>query len=359
MRRSLTRTCGLLLAALALPVLAAAPATAAKGSSSSTAKLASTSLAGDGSTFQKGFNDVAIGYFKQQQKAVSISYQGVGSGQGRTDFANKVVDFAGTDAPYAAGTAPAAPFLYFPTVVAPITVSYNVSGLTGLKLSADTIAKIFEAQITTWDDAAIKADNPKAKLPNTTITVVHRSDGSGTTQNFTNFLVKASPTVWTLGTGSTVQWPASTQGASGNGGVAQLVKATDGSIGYVDFSDAVAGELTYASVKNSTGKYIKPTTTSASAALEGLTINADLTFDPINASGATAYPITSPTWIMVYTTQTDVKKGAALKAFLGFIYGTGTNQGQQLAATVDYAPLPKTVLAKAKAQLSKIVIPAT
>ncbi len=102
-----------------------------------------------------------------------------------------MVDFAGTDAPYAAGTAPADPFLYFPTVVAPITVSYNVSGLTGLKLSADTIAKIFQGTITTWDDAAIKADNPKAKLPSTSITVVHRSDGSGTTQNFTNFFVKA------------------------------------------------------------------------------------------------------------------------------------------------------------------------
>ena len=300
---------------------------------------------------------MAIGYFKQLQKPVSISYQATGSGQGRTDFANKVVDFAGTDAPYAAGTAPADPFLYFPTVVAPITVSYNVSGLTDLKLSADTIAKIFQGTITTWNDDAIKTDNPTAKLPSTTITVVHRSDGSGTTQNFTNFLVKASPGVWTLGTGSTVQWPASTQGASGNGGVAQLVKATDGAVGYVDFSDAVAGELTYASIKNSAGKYIKPTTASASLAAQGTTVNADLTYDPINASGAAAYPITSPTWIMVYTNQTDAKKGAAMKAFLTFILGTGANEGQGLAKTVDYAPLPKRLLAKAKAQLAQVVIP--
>ena len=270
-----------------------------------------------------------------------------------------MVDFAGTDAPYAAGAAPADPFLYFPTVVAPITVSYNVSGLAGLKLSADTIAKIFSAQITTWNADEIKKDNPTlTKLPSTAITVVHRSEGSGTTQNFTNFLVKAAPGTWTLGTGSTVQWPASTQGASGNGGVAQLVKSTDGAIGYVDFSDAVAGELTYASIKNASGKFIKPSTTSASAALLGLTLNPDLTYDPINASGAAAYPITSPTWIMVYASQTDAKKGAALKAFLGFIYGTGANEGQSLAKTVDYAPLPKTVLAKAKAQLSKIIVPA-
>ena len=119
-------------------------------------------------------------------------------------------------------------------------MSYNLSGVKGLKLSADTIAKIFQGKITTWDDAAIKADNPKAKLPSTTITVVHRSDSSGTTANFTNFLTKAAPSAWTLGTGSTVSWPSGTQGATGNSGVAKLVKSTDGAIGYVDFSDAQA-----------------------------------------------------------------------------------------------------------------------
>ena len=295
--------------------------------SSSSTKLASASLSGDGSTFQKGFNDVAIGYFKQQQKAVSISYQGVGSGQGRTDFSNKVVDFAGTDAPYAAGTAPADAFLYFPTVVAPITVSYNLEGVSKLKLSAghdrqDLLGA--DHQVGRRRDQGRQPEGQASRAP--TITVVHRSEGSGTTQNFTNFLVKAAPTVWTLGTGSTVQWPASTQAGTGNGGVAQLVKTTDGAIGYVDYSDAIAGELTFASIKNSTGKYVAPTTASASAALEGLTVNPDLTFDPINAAGAKAYPITSPTWIMVYANQTDAKKGAALKAFLTFVLGTGTDR---------------------------------
>ncbi|HXY93299.1 MAG TPA: phosphate ABC transporter substrate-binding protein PstS [Acidimicrobiia bacterium] len=360
MRRSLTRACAVVLAALALPVLAAGPVAAAKKpATTTTVKLQSTSLSGDGSTFQKGFNDVAIGYFKQLQKGVSISYQATGSGQGRTDFMNKVVDFAGTDAPYpASGPAPTDPFLYIPTVVAPITVSYNVSGVSGLKLSADTIAKIFQAQITTWNDPAIKADNPSAKLPSTKITVVHRSDGSGTTQNFTEFLVKAAPTTWTLGSASTVQWPASTQGASGNGGVAQLVSTTDGAVGYVDFSDAVAGNLTYAAIKNSSGKFITPSTKSAAVAVAGVTPNPDLTYDPINASGAAAYPITSPTWIMVYKTQGDAKKGAAIKAFLNFVLGTGTNQGQKLAATVDYAALPKTLLGKAKTAVNSIIVPA-
>jgi phosphate transport system substrate-binding protein len=295
--------------------------------------------------------------FKQAQKAVTVNYQSVGSGQGRTDFANQVTDFGGTDAPYK----PTDPqpkggaFLYFPTVVAPITVSYNVSGLKGLKLSADTIAKIFEGQITTWDDPAIATDNPKAKLPSTTITVVHRSDGSGTTANFTNFLVKAAPTTWTLGTGSTVSWPASTQGATGNPGVANLVKTTDGGIGYVDFSDAKASDLTFAAIKNSSGKFIVPNLVSAESAAGGATINADLTYDPINASGKAAYPITSPTWDMVYVNQSDAAKGAAIKAFLNYIYA----DGQKLASSVDYAPLPKKLLKLAKAQVNKIVVPAS
>ncbi|HEX5585812.1 MAG TPA: phosphate ABC transporter substrate-binding protein PstS [Acidimicrobiia bacterium] len=352
MRGSLVRRCGILLAALALPVLFIGTASAA----SSSAKLSSATLNGSGSSFQYGFNQVVIGGFKQQQKAVTINYQPTGSGAGRTDFLNKVTDFGGTDAPYkSTDPQPPAPFFYFPTVVAPITVSYNAPGVSNLNLSADTIAKIFQAQITTWDDAAIKAENPKAKLPSTTITVVHRSDSSGTTANFTNFLVKASPSVWTLGTGSTVSWPASTQGGAQNTGVANLVKNTDGAIGYVDFSDATASDLTFASIKNSTGKFIKPSIASASAAANGASINADLTYDPINSDGATAYPITSPTWIMVYQTQSDAAKGNAIKGFLNYIYG----DGQKLASSVDYAPLPKGLLKQAKAQVNKIVVPAT
>jgi phosphate transport system substrate-binding protein len=352
MLRSFARRGGIVLAALALPVLLIGNAATA---APKTNKLASATLNGDGSTFQLGFNQVVIGAFKPVQKAVTINYQGNGSGAGRTDFVNGVVDFAGTDAPYkATDPQPPKPFLYFPTVVAPITVSYNLSGVSKLGLSADTIAKIFQGQITTWNDAAIKADNPNAKLPSTKITVVHRSDSSGTTQNFTNFLVKAAPTTWTLGSSSTVSWPASTQGGTGNSGVAKLVKDTDGAIGYVDFSDANASQLTFASVKNSSGKFIAPTLVSAAAAASGATINADLTFDPINASGPAAYPITSPTWIIASTTQTDPAKGAALVGFLNYIY----NQGQKLASSVDYAPLPKGLLNKARTQVRSITVPA-
>ncbi len=267
MQRSLVRRWGLVLAALALPVLLVGTAASA---APKTNKLASATLNGDGSTFQLGFNQVVIGSFKPVQKAVTINYQGNGSGTGRTDFVNGVVDFAGTDAPYKA-TDPQPPktFLYFPTVVAPITVSYNVSGVSKLKLSADTIAKIFQGQVTTWNDAAIKTDNPTAKLPSTKITVVHRSDSSGTTANFTSFLNKAAVGTWTLGSGSTVSWPSGTQGATGNSGVAKLVKDTDGAVGYVDFSDANASGLTFAAVKNASGKFITPNLVSAAAAASG------------------------------------------------------------------------------------------
>jgi phosphate transport system substrate-binding protein len=353
MLRSFVRRGGIVLAALALPALFVG--NAAIASTPSQAKLASATINGDGSTFQLGFNQVTIGAFKQQQKAVTINYQGNGSGAGRTDFVNGVVDFAGTDAPYkSTDPQPKSPFFYFPTVVAPITVSYNLSGVK-LTLSPDTAAKIFSGAITSWDDAAIKADNPKAKLPSTSITVVHRSDSSGTTANFTSWLTKAAPTAWTLGSGSTVSWGSGTQGATGNSGVAKLVKDTDGAIGYVDFSDANASDLTYAAIKNSAGKAIAPSLKSASAAAEAATINPDLTFDPINAQGAAAYPITSPTWIIANQAQTDAAKGNAIKGWLTFIYG----DGQKLAPSVDYAPLPKALLAKAKAQVKKITVPAS
>jgi phosphate transport system substrate-binding protein len=351
MQRSFVRRCAIVLAALALPVLMIGTAASA---APKTNKLASATLNGDGSTFQLGFNQVVIGAFKPVQKAVTINYQGNGSGTGRTDFVNGVVQFAGTDAAFkSTDPQPPQPFLYFPTVVAPITVSYNLSDVPKLKLSPDTTAKIFAGTITTWDDAAIKTDNPSAKLPSTKITVVHRSDSSGTTANFTSWLTKAAPSDWTLGSGSTVSWGASTQGATGNSGVASLVKSTDGAVGYVDFSDANASDLTFASIKNSSGKFITPNLASAAAAAQGATVNPDLTYDPLNAPGAAAYPITSPTWIIVYTTQTDANKGAAIKAFLNFIYA----DGQKLAASVDYAPLPKALLKQAKAQVNKIVVP--
>ncbi len=351
---------------LLLPVLLVAlVAAAACGSSSSStksksststtagAKLAAATLNGSGSTFQAAYDQAAIAAFKETQPDVTINYGGGGSTKGKTDLQNGVVDFAGSDSlvkPEDVAKYKGA-FLYFPTVAAPITVVYNLSGVSKLQFSPDTLAQIFEAKITKWNDTAIKADNPGVTLPSTDITVVHRSDGSGTTSNFTKYLMAAAPSTWTLGAGDTVPWPASTQSGNGNPGVAQAVKTTDGAIGYVDFSDAKAAGLKLAAIKNKAGKYVAPSLAGASAAVAQTTVNPDLTYNPLNAAGATSYPIATPTWILVYKNQTDPAKAAALKAWLTSIYGAG----QPLASTVNFAALPGSLVAKAKAQLSQIV----
>lgn len=318
------------------------------------AKLAAATLSGSGSTFQQAYDETVISAFQSVQPAVTITYAGGGSGKGQTDLQAGLVQWAGSDSTVKPADLPLykGPIFYFPTVAAPITVSYNLSGVSKLQLSPDTLASIFEGKITKWNDAAIKTDNPSATLPGTSITVAHRSDGSGTTANFTKYLTKAAPTTWTLGTDKTVAWPSGQQAGNGNAGVAQIVKGTNGAIGYVDLSDAKASGLVFASIKNAAGKYVQPTLAGASAALQSATVNADLTYDPLNASGAQSYPITSPTYILVYATQSDTAVGNALKGFLDYIYGPG----QALAATVDFAKLPASLLSQAKAQVAKIKV---
>jgi phosphate transport system substrate-binding protein len=316
-------------------------------------KLSPATLNGSGSTFTAPYQEAVIEAFKEKNPDVTINYGAGGSGKGRQDFADQVVDYAGTDGLYKpedqAGIK-GGKYFYFPTVAAPITVSYNLKSVKKLQLSPDTIAKIFQGEIKTWDDAAIKADNPKAKLPSTTITVAHRSDGSGTTEQFTKYLAKAAPSVWTLGSGSTVNWPADTQGGNGNAGVGQIVDSTEGAIGYVDYSDAKALKLQFAKVKNKDGKYAAPSLKATSAAVDKAQVNDDLTYDPLDAAGAGVYPIAAPTWMLVYQSQSDPAKAAATKAFLNFIYG----DGQKIAPTVDYAALPKSMVDKAKAQVKQI-----
>jgi len=334
-------------------IAVAAPAIllAACGSSSG------TTLNGSGSTFQQTFDQTAIQAFENQNSGVTINYAGGGSGKGKTDLQTRTVDFAGTDSlvkdsdlsKYQGGA-----ILYFPTVAAPITVSYHLSGVDSLKLSASTIAKIFSGAVKKWDDPAIAADNRGVSLPATDITIVHRADASGTTSNFTKYLDSAAKSDWPLGTGDTVNWPAASQAGQGNSGVAQAVSKTDGAIGYVDFSDALAAKLKFASIKNAAGQYLAPTLAGASAAVASATVADDLTYSPLNEPGADAYPITSPTWIIVYEKQTDKKKGEALKNFLTFVL----NDGQKLAAGVNYAELPASLQQKAIAQLSKLQIPA-
>jgi phosphate transport system substrate-binding protein len=317
-------------------------------------ELAAATLNGSGSTFQQAYDETVISGFQSEQPAVTVTYAGGGSGKGQTDLQAGLVQWAGSDSTVKAEDVPKyqGDFLYFPTVGAPITLSYNLSGVDKLQLSADTIAGIFQGTIKTWDDAAVKADNPGVDLPSTAITVAHRSDGSGTTAGFTLYLTKAAPTTWTLGTDKTVAWPSGQQAGNGNPGVAQIVQGTNGAIGYVDYSDAKASNLTFAAIKNASGKYVAASIPGATAAMEGATVNPDLTFDPLNATGAKAYPITSPTYILVYASQSDTAVGNALKGFLNYVYGPG----QGMAAQVDFAKLPSNILSQAKAQVSKIKV---
>lgn len=325
------------------------------GSTTTAGPKLSATLNGSGSSFQKVLEETAIAAFTQDNSGVTINYPGGGSGKGKSDLASKLVDFAGTDSAVKPEELPnfkGASLLYFPIAGGPVTLSYNLDGVDELKLSATTIAKIFQGTITSWDDAAIKAENSGTDLPSTKIVVAHRSDASGTTSNFTKYLDAAATGTWTLGKGDTVSWPANEQAGNGNAGVAQIVQTTKGAIGYVDFADAKAAKLQMASVKNANGDFVAPSTDAASKALAGAEVADDLTFNPLNAAGAGAYPITAPTWILVYAQQPDKAKGDALKAYLNYILTTG----QTLAPSVNYAPLPDALKTKAIAQLDKLQI---
>jgi phosphate transport system substrate-binding protein len=354
-----TATAGVALAAVA--VLAACSSsgggsTTSSGSSSSpsasAAKLSGT-LNGSGSTFQTTYQQAAISAFKSTQPGLTVNYGGGGSGKGRTDLASGVVNFAGSDSPIPAKEASnfkGKTILYFPVVIGPIALSYNLSGVTGLKLDGPTIAKIFQGQIKTWNDPAIKALNPSAKLPSTAITIARRSDSSGTTQNFSQFLVDAAPGVWKLGTSSTISWPSNSRGGTGNGGVDSIVKSTPGAIGYVDFADAKASNLSYASVKNSAGDFVAPSAAAASAAASTAKVASNLTFSAIWASGASAYPVTYQSWDLVNEAQSSPTTTANLKGYLGYLLGAG----QKLLPELNYAPLPANIDKMAIAQLSQI-----
>lgn len=347
------------IALVTLVLVLAACGSSSKGGSSSDTNGSSGSavtLNGSGSTFQKNFLEVAIDGYGNSNGRTTVNYAGGGSGKGKTDLQTKTVDFAGTDSLIKEEDLPkyqGGKVLYFPTVAAPITVSYNAD-IDGLQLSGPTLAKIFSGSVKKWNDDAIKADNPGKSLPDTDITIVHRAEASGTTSNFTKYLASAGGSDWTLGSGDTVNWPSASQAGQGNTGVAQIVKQTDGAIGYVDYSDAKASGLKFASVKNKAGSYIEPTLDAAAAAVDAATVKDDLTYNPIDTDGAKAYSITSPTWIILYEKQTDKAKGTALKSFLTYVVG----DGQKLAADALYAALPSSLQQKAQAQLSQIQVPA-
>ncbi len=341
---------------VAIPLMAlglvAGVAGGAGATTAAAPKLPPATLNGSGSTLTQTFLQASIAGFKKEQPNITVNYGAGGSGAGRTAFANQVVQYAGSDAPYqATAQQPAGPFDYIPTIVSPITVSYNLSGVKRLKLDADQLAGIFDGSITTWNDPALATGNSGVKLPSTGIQICRRSDSSGTTQNFTTYLQAAS-TQWKLGEGPTVNWPATSVGNNGSSAVANCVKTTPGAVGYIDYADAKAAGLSFASVKNLSGNYIPPTVATATTALIGVKLNPDLTYNPLNTKNRTGYPITSPTWLLIYQTQPNAAIGNALKAFFTYIQDNST----KLAPQVGYAPIPPSFQKAALSAIAKIQV---
>ena len=330
-------------------------ATGSGGTGAAPKSSGSVTLNASGATFQKAAQEVAIEAFTKANKNIKVNYGAGGSGKGRQDFADQVVDFACSDAPYKEADlakVKGGEFFYIPNVLGAITVSYNIDGVDKLSLSPETIAKIFQREIKKWNDPAIAADNAGAKLPDTAIVVARRSDGSGTTENFTKFVEGAAGAAWKLKSGSTVEWPADTQAGNGNGGVAQIVKSTKGAVGYIDLSDAKASGLKWAAIKNAGGKFVEPTPEAVSAAADGIEVKDNLIFSALNAKGDAAYPITAQSWCMAYAKQTDKAKGEAVKAYLKFL----VTDAQALLPEIDFAPIPKSLQEKALAQIEKIQV---
>jgi phosphate transport system substrate-binding protein len=339
--------------ALAACSSSSSSAPAASGGASSSSAALSGTLNGSGSSLQNTFQQAAIQAFKSVQSGMTVNYNSVGSGTGRTNLAAGVVQYAGSDSPIPdkeKANFKGKTVLYYPVLLSPIAMAYNLSGVTNLKLTASVIAQIFSGKITNWNNSAIKSINPGVNLPNQAITPAVRSDSSGTTQNFALFLDTAVPSDWSLGTASTVKWPANARAGAQNTGVAQIVKSTPGAIGYVDYADAKATGLTTASVQNKDGNYVAPSTAGASASAAGVTVKPDLTFHSVWGSGADAYPITAQSWVLVYEAQANANDSAMLKAYISYLLGPG----QQLLSPLGYAPLPANIDSMAKAQLDKI-----
>jgi len=273
-----------------------------------------------------------------------VNYQSIGSGGGIAQIKAKTVDFGSSDAPLKPEDLAAAGLAQFPSVIGGVVPVVNVAGIApgALKLDGAVLANIFLGKIKTWNDPAIAALNPGVTLPNAKVTVVHRSDGSGTTFNFVNYLSKVSPE-WksSVGEGTSVQWPAGI-GGKGNEGVAAYVKQIKGGIGYVELSYALQNKLSYTAMKNAAGKFVQPSDTSfAAAAASADWANArDFYLVMTNAPGAESWPITATNFILVQKTPKNTANGKATQEFFRWVYKNGDAQARQL----DYVPLPDSLV---------------
>ncbi len=336
---------------------AAPPASSAK-KTATTPPSGSGTISGAGSTFAAPVYE----QWASEQSGLTVNYQAVGSGAGITAIANKVVDFGASDPPLKAEEEKSiekngSPPVQIPMFLGAITVSYNLPGVAaGLKLDGKAVGDIFIGKVKTWSDAEIKALNPGISLPSTPITIIHRSDSSGTTAGFTGFLAAVDPEFKSkVGEGKEVPWPTGT-GAKGNAGVAAAVKQTQGAVGYVEQAYALQNKFTYAAIKNKAGKFVSPTLQSTTAAAEGVAVPANLGIKIKNPASPGAYPITSQTFIVV---NKDLCKAGgpggeeAAKNVVKFIK-YGLENGQKILSQADYAALPAAIAGKSKAAVESL-----
>ena len=307
---------------------------------------------GAGATFPYPIYSKWFDEYTKVDSSVRFNYQSIGSGGGQKQIMAQTVDFGASDGPMSDDNLSKAPgkLLHIPTVAGAVVITYNVEGNPALKLDGETIAGIFLGQIKKWSDPKIAATNPGVKLPDKDIVVVHRSDGSGTTFIFTDYLSKISPE-WKskVGNNTSVSWPAGI-GGKGNEGVSGQVKQTPGALGYVELIYAIQNKMPYADIKNSAGEFVKPTLESVTAALGIADIPDDFRFSMTNAPGKDAYPIAGATWLLVYEQQKDATKGKKLVEFLKW----ALTKGETMAKDLDYAPLPESVQQRVLKRIDEI-----
>jgi len=329
-----------------IALLAAATATMA---------LPADTINGAGATFPAPIYQKWFQEFNKLHPDIQINYQSIGSGGGIRQLTEGTVDFGASDMPMTdeqLGAVKKSKVLHFPTVLGGVVPTYNLPAAMELKFSGETLAGIFLGNIKKWNDAAIKKDNPGINLPNDDITVVHRSDGSGTTFVWTDYLSKVSPE-WKskVGANTSVNWPAGL-GGKGNEGVAGLVKQTPGSVGYVELIYAAQNKMPFGAVKNAAGTFVKADFNTVTDAAAGASkeMPADFRVSITNAPGKNTYPISSFTWLLIPDKIDNAQKKAAITEFLKWML----TAGQMDCAGMSYAPLPKPVVAKEEKQIGMV-----
>jgi phosphate transport system substrate-binding protein len=307
---------------------------------------------GAGATFPYPIYSKWFDEYAKVDPSVRFNYQSIGSGGGQKQIMAQTVDFGASDGPMSDDNLGKAPgkILHIPTVAGAVVIVSNLPGNPSLKFDGATIAGIYLGQIKKWNDPKLTALNPGIKLPDQDIVVVHRSDGSGTTFIFTDYLSKISPE-WKqkAGNNTSVNWPTGI-GGKGNEGVSGQVKQTPGAIGYVELIYAIQNKMPYAEVKNAEGEFVKPTIDSVTAALATANIPDDFRFSMTNAPGKGAYPICGATWLLVYQQQKDPAKGKKLVDFLKW----AAKDGEKMAKDLDYAPLPDNVQERVTKRIDEI-----